>query len=797
MGLSQNEAKMEGWLYTIRSHPLGLQFSRKRYFVLHNHVLRSFKTIPISEKQEPVRSAVIDSCIRVIDNGRESINKKVFFIFTVYSILDGNNQIKLGACSSEEAAAWIRCLKDVALEEPPPCQAKNFVGSPTMTWPSLRSESTWMKLRKNSVKWPFRSSVHAEATTSDVIAPSHWKIFGCQNGLRLFKEAKDWDSLGGVGFYSDTIHDCCARIFFSVYSAEETSCSKLWDDDPAIMAVGVVDGTSEAIFLALMSLGPSRSEWDYCVYHGSLVECLDGHTDIIHKKLYSDWLPWGMKRRDLLLQRYWRREDDGTYVVLYHSVVHKKCPPQSGYVRAHLKSGGYVVTPVNQGQQSTVKHMLAIDWKLWKLYPRLSAARSLTILMLMRVAALRELFKAKQRNSSSICLSREWLRHIHLPQTEKPDDKTDTESDKSIDNKLINNEVEQLASLHVSLSGLNEEPDEFFDVPEESEFSDCDHLESERPGEPSSELPPLNLHQPKLTSAASFVRKLHDLATQKKGYMNLQEVATEDTKLYCYGNSLRKDPTATLPSSWSPGNPFLFLIRGQNYLQDKQKDLGSSFSLKNPYPTFLSPTRMDMNMGKLVLTIKANGALMQMVGADWLISEKREDNLGSRLGGIVQNHAAQGGPEFFFIVNFQIPGTPRYTLAMYYMMKSPLEDHPSLYKFVNGDDAYRNSRFKLIPHVSEGSWIAKQSVGKRGSLLGQTLEVHYFRGKNYMEVDVDVASSTVARSVCNLVIGYFSSMVLELAFVIQGNTREELPETLLGTSRLNRVDLSKALVALP
>ncbi|KAA3453406.1 Homeobox-leucine zipper ATHB-14-like protein [Gossypium australe] len=154
-----------------------------------------------------------------------------------------------------------------------------------------------------------------------------------------------------------------------------------------------------------------------------------------------------------------------------------------------------------------------------------------------------------------------------------------------------------------------------------------------------------------------------------------------------------------------------------------------------------------MSMGML---IKANGALMQMVGADWLISEKREDNLGSRLGGIVQhryvtrkltlvvyslqNHAAQGGPEFFFIVNFQIPGTPRYTLAMYYMMKSPLEDHPSLYKFVNGDDAYRNSRFKLIPHVFEGSWIVKQSIGKRGSLLGQTLEAQYFRGKNYMEV---------------------------------------------------------------
>ncbi|XP_050875800.1 protein ENHANCED DISEASE RESISTANCE 2-like [Lathyrus oleraceus] len=104
------------------------------------------------------------------------------------------------------------------------------------------------------------------------------------------------------------------------------------------MAVGVVDGTSEAIFQTLMALGPSRSEWDFCFSKGSVVEHLDGHTDIIHKQLYSDWLPWGMKRRDLLLRRYWRREDDGTYVILYHSVFHKKCPHQKGYVRACLKS---------------------------------------------------------------------------------------------------------------------------------------------------------------------------------------------------------------------------------------------------------------------------------------------------------------------------------------------------------------------------------------------------------------------------------------------------------------------------
>ena len=119
----------------------------------------------------------------------------------------------------------------------------------------------------------------------------------------------------------------------------------------------------------------------------------------------------------------------------------------------------------------------------------------------------------------------------------------------------------------------------------------------------------------------------------------------------------------------------------------------------------------------------------------------------------------------------QIPGSPMNTLAMYYMIKTPLKDHPLLYNFVNGDDAYRNSRFKIIPYISkvsnyliysiksilaafqisylacfllyvlpnnlplQGSWIVKQSVGKRACLLSQALETHYFHGKNYLEVD--------------------------------------------------------------
>lgn len=114
--ISNNGSKMEGWLYLIRCNRFGLQFSRKRYFVLHDHLLRSFKSVPNSTDQDPVRSAIVDSCIRVMDNGRESINRKVFFIFTLYNTSDHNDQLKLGVSRPEEAARWIQSFNEASLK---------------------------------------------------------------------------------------------------------------------------------------------------------------------------------------------------------------------------------------------------------------------------------------------------------------------------------------------------------------------------------------------------------------------------------------------------------------------------------------------------------------------------------------------------------------------------------------------------------------------------------------------------------------------------------------------------------
>ncbi|KAK7380615.1 hypothetical protein VNO78_33130 [Psophocarpus tetragonolobus] len=568
---------MEGWLYVLATNSLGLHCSCKRYFILKEWFLRSFKHKPLSQMKEPNRSAIIDSSVQIIANGRDKINKKVFFIFTVYNVSNQRDQLKLAASSSEEAAEWIRSLKDAAL--------------------------------------------------------------------------------------------------------------KPWGNQPVMMAVGLVDGTSEDIFNTLVSRGSSRLEWDFCTDQGSVVDHIDDHTEIIHIKLCNDWLPRGMKPRDFVLRRKWRREDDGTYVLLFHSVYHKNCPPQKGYVRASLKSGGFVVTPVNQGEQSLVKHMLAIDWKYWKLYLRPSSATSLTIQMLERVAALRELFRAKSGNCS-------------LGPTEMAVDiknEIPAESSKIVEHELKGEAAGEI-SCCTNLTGLNDS-EEFYDA---SEPENNDEFENEWHTAPLSEHQHLDVqrhYHSKMSSPTGLVKKSKDLSVQKKGYVDLQETSRENSVSCPYGVTLQKDSSYNLACSWDESDPSLFLIRGKTFLKDKMK-------------------------------VKANSTLMQMVGADWIRSNTQQHDICSSPSSILQ-----------------VPGSCLYFIGLYYMLKTPLEDNLLFHSFVHGDDAFRNSRFKFIPYVSKGPWIMKQSVGNNACLLGKALDIHYIRGRNYLELDVNIGSSAVARGI--------------------------------------------------
>ncbi|BDA46094.1 probable translocator protein at N-terminal half [Coccomyxa sp. Obi] len=108
-------------------------------------------------------------------------------------------------------------------------------------------------------------------------------------------------------------------------------------------------------------------------------------------------------------------------------------------------------------------------------------------------------------------------------------------------------------------------------------------------------------------------------------------------------------------------------------------------------------------------------------------------------------------------------------------------------------DKRRHGAFKIIPRITEGSWVVKQAVGQNTPvLLGRKLTTKYFRGPNYIEVDVDVGSSRSAANVVGLVQGALKSLVIDLAVLLEGHCTEELPERLLGTCRLEHLDLSAA-----
>ncbi|XP_052297625.1 protein ENHANCED DISEASE RESISTANCE 2-like isoform X6 [Citrus sinensis] len=96
--------------------------------------------------------------------------------------------------------------------------------------------------------------------------------------------------------------------------------------------------------------------------------------------------------------------------------------------------------------------------------------------------------------------------------------------------------------------------------------------------------------------------------------------------------------------------------------------------------------------------------------------------------------------------------------------------------------------------TAQGSWIVRQSVGSTPCLLGKAVDCNYIRGPKYLEIDVDIDSSTVANGVLGLVIGVIMTLVVDMAFLVQANTTDELPERLIGAVRVSYIELKSAIV---
>lgn len=154
---------------------------------------------------------------------------------------------------------------------------------------------------------------------------------------------------------------------------------------------------------------------------------------------------------------------------------------------------------------------------------------------------------------------------------------------------------------------------------------------------------------------------------------------------------------------------------------------------------------------------------------------------------------------FLLIINFMLPGPSHHALVLYFTPEDPLElQQNSVFAdlchevFRGANNDFRAQRLKLLPRVVQGSGPIREGVGTTPAILGTKIQQHYYQGPHYLEVDYDVGSSTVATNVVNLLLGYSRNLIIDLAFVIEAQSVLELPERVLGTVRLDSIDLRHA-----
>lgn len=106
-----------------------------------------------------------------------------------------------------------------------------------------------------------------------------------------------------------------------------------------------------------------------------------------------------------------------------------------------------------------------------------------------------------------------------------------------------------------------------------------------------------------------------------------------------------------------------------------------------------------------------------------------------------------------------------------------------------GNDQFKSERMKLIPRIVDGPWAVKSAVGSKPALIGTKLISRYYRQKNYLQVDVDIGSSSTAARILALVRDMSKAVSIDLAITIEGCCEAELPERIIHMTRFTGVDM--------
>ena len=133
-------------------------------------------------------------------------------------------------------------------------------------------------------------------------------------------------------------------------------------------------------------------------------------------------------------------------------------------------------------------------------------------------------------------------------------------------------------------------------------------------------------------------------------------------------------------------------------------------------------------------------------------------------------------------------------------------------RFLNGDDAYRQARLKILPEVVEANYVVKSMAPKGNKTLHREglIETIYHTSSDgaleggpspnnasllcpIVEVTLDMVGNRAIRGMASLVKRYLVSISVDLAAIISkpDGQEEDEPEACLGLWRLHHIDISK------
>jgi len=519
------------------------------------------------------------------------------------------------------------------------------------------AEATLGQCPSSNTKFMFQSKKslpHPEVRIDDVedwITNTRWKVVDTFEGLRILEPWK----------YND-IELPHNEMFFHSNSSKNIDVV----NTPCMRVNLNVNASSWDAFSAIMNFSnPLKSG---IVHSIRVVENIDNGTDVIHMRLNPVYLqPTWTAPRDFCLLRYWRNNNDGSFLICLDSISHNDCPVVSDFVRGEMH-GAYVIVPPKiktTGYSSTKDN----------------DEEEISECMISFIAQVDP---------------KGWLWSSFGYQ---------------------NNFLKELM-LHV------------FDI--------RDALESER-----------------------FLQAHFDPIES-----SINTVAVSESVL-AEGSIGSIPPPVLMPSMWTEPDASSFRIRGETYNADKVK--------KPSAPS-----------------------LFKLVAIDFFEVPEPTPNISAHPRNRVSLALQRGDPAWVFVVNIMVPGPPYLSFVAYMEGDKSLiyADTPfgrvAKPFFDGNDDEFRNNRFKLIPKIVDGNMIVKMAVKDTPTLLGNKLKQYYHKGENYFELDVDVGSSSVARNVVGLAMGYSKAIVVEMGFCLQGNEEDELPEVLMGGCTCVNVDASTA-----